>query len=84
MKHKGSFEDLQTMVRGVGREIIYAGTSGSAHQIKTSDGAVLNWYESTGTLQFQGKREAKCRLESDLETYTGSTPVPAAAQTPRI
>ncbi|MBS3963477.1 MAG: nucleotide-binding protein, partial [Methylomonas sp.] len=78
MKHKGSFEDLKTMVRGVGREIVSAGPSGNAHQIKTEDGAIVNWYESTGTVQFQGKPEAKSKLEADLATYTGTaTPVSA-------
>lgn len=81
MKHKGSFEDLKTMVRGVGREISSAGPSGNAYQIKTEDGAILNWYDSTGTVQFQGKQEAKARLEADLATYTGTTmaAVPVAA-----
>jgi predicted nucleotide-binding protein len=79
MKHKGSFEDLKIMVRGVGREITSAGMSGNAHQIKTEDGAILNWYESTGTVQFQGKQEAKAKLEADLATYTGtSTPATPA------
>lgn len=73
MKHKGSFEDLKTMVRGIGREITFSGVSGNAHQIKTEDGAILNWYESTGTVQFQGKQEAKAKLEADLATYTGTT-----------
>jgi len=80
MKHKGSFEDLKTMVRGVGREITSSGLSGNAYQIKTEDGAILNWYESTGTVQFQGKPEAKAKLESDLATYTGKpVAIPAAA-----
>lgn len=81
MKHKGSFEDLKTMVRGVGREITSAEPSGNAYQIKTEDGAILNWYESTGTVQFQGKPEAKSKLEIDLATYTGIAP-PASVPTP--
>jgi len=81
MKHKGSFEDLKTMVRGVGREITSAEPSGNAYQIKTEDGAILNWYESTGTVQFQGKPEAKSKLETDLATYTGIA-APASAPTP--
>jgi predicted nucleotide-binding protein len=78
MKHKGSFEDLKTLVRGVGREIISSGPSGNTHQIKTGDGAVLTWYQSTGTVQFQGAPEAKVKLEADLATYTG-TPSAASA-----
>ena len=81
MKHKGTFEDLKTLVRGVGREITHSGPSGSAHQIKTEDGAVLNWFESTGTVQFQGASEAKKKLEADLAAYTGS-PAPSSASPP--
>lgn len=35
MKHKGTFEDLKTMVRAIGRDIVQSGMSGTAHQIKT-------------------------------------------------
>lgn len=76
MKHKGTFEDLKTMVRGVGREISQSGPSGNAYQIKTTDGAVINWFESTGTVQFQGGQDAKEKLEADLCKYIG---VPAKA-----
>ncbi len=79
MKHKGSFEDLKTLVRGVGREIAHSGPSGSAHQIKTEDGAVINWYESTGTVQFQGAPEARKKLEADLATYTGKPSATASS-----
>jgi predicted nucleotide-binding protein len=83
VKHKGSFEDLQTMVRGVGREITSAGQSGNAYQIKTDDGAILNWYESTGTVQFQGKPEAKSQLEADLAAYTGKSQAPSVPIAPK-
>lgn len=82
MKHKGSFEDLKTMVRGVGREITQSGPSGATQQIKTSDGAVINWYESTGTVQFQGEKAAKQKLEQDLCTYTGAAPAAPVERAP--
>ncbi len=78
MKHKGTFEDLKTMVRAIGRDITQSGLSGTAQQIKTSDGAVINWYESTGTVQFQGGKDAKQKLEADLCKYTGVAPVTPA------
>jgi predicted nucleotide-binding protein len=77
MKHKGSFEDLKTMVRAVGREIAQSGTSGNAQQIRTTDGAIVNWFESTGTVQFQGAGEAKKSLQADLLKYTGGPPMVA-------
>lgn len=72
MKHNGSFEDLKTIIRGVGREIISDAPTDNGGQIKTSDGACLNWYKSTGTIQFQGKLEARSRLEEDLKKYTAT------------
>ncbi|HHW4679560.1 MAG TPA: TIR domain-containing protein [Xylella sp.] len=78
MKHNGTFEDLKMIVRSTGREITQSGPSGTTQQIKTSDGAVINWYESTGTIQFQGEKAAKQKLEQDLYTYIGAAPVERA------
>jgi len=77
MKHNGSFDDLQTVIRAVGFEISIAEDKGNFKQIKTSCGAIVNWYPSTKTLQFQGKPERKSKLENAMATYTG-TPVAAA------
>ena len=77
MKHNGSFEDLQAVVRAVGFEISTAEDKGNLKQIKTSCGAILNWYPSTKNLQFQGKPERKSKLENAMATYTG-TPVAVA------
>lgn len=74
MKHNGTFEDLKTMVSGVGREIIQSGPSGTTQQIRTSDGAVISWYNSTGTIQFQGDKNAREKLEQDLRMYTRTSP----------
>lgn len=82
MKHHGTFEDLKTMVSGVGREIIQSGPSGTAQQIKTSDGAVINWYETTGTVQFQGAKLAKDKLQHDLCKYTGAAPIASTENAP--
>ena len=71
MKHNGSFDDLQAIVRAVGFNIEFAGRKGNAQQIRTKEGAIINWYESTGKIQFQGKQEPKQRLESAIATYMG-------------
>jgi len=79
MKHNGSFDDLQAVVRAVGFEISKAEEKGNFKQIKTSCGAILNWFESTKTLQFQGKSERKNKLENAMATYTGSPVAVAVA-----
>lgn len=54
----GAFEGLEGLVREIG----YVGqwndiTDGK--QFKSRDGAIFNWYSSTGRLLFQGKKEAQ-------------------------
>ena len=72
MKHEGTFDDLQAIVRAVGFEIDAVEDKGNQKQIRTRDGAILNWFESTKSLQFQGKKEPKDKLENSIATYTGT------------
>ncbi len=71
MKHRGSFEDLQEIVKAVGFNISEIDDSGNQKQIRTDEGAILNWFSSTDTLQFQGKSIPKQRLQEGIGTYTG-------------
>jgi predicted nucleotide-binding protein len=71
MKHIGSFEDLKAIVRNVGFVIDVGGQRGHFKQIRTHDGAIVNWFESTGTLQFQGKQQAREKLEQAFSDYKG-------------
>ena len=76
MKYDGTFEDLQTVVRAVGFKIETVGDNGNTKQIRTKEGAILNWYPSTRTLQFQGQKAARDKLQASVAEYTeGSQPV---------
>jgi predicted nucleotide-binding protein len=79
MKHTGSFDDLQAIVRAVGFIIDESDDKGNCKQIRIRDGAIVNWFESTGTLQFQGKKIAKEKLENAIATYTGTPAAIAVA-----
>ena len=79
MKHTGSFEDLQTIVKAVGFVIDELDDKGNCKQIRTCDGAIVNLFESTGTLQFQGKKGPKEKLENAIATYTGNPAILAVA-----
>jgi len=62
----GAFEGLEGLVKEIG----YVGqwndiTDGK--QFKSRDGAILNWYFSTGRLLFQGKKEAQEKFQQLLE-----------------
>lgn len=64
-KFNGSFQDLQdkvllTGVAGEWKDL------GNQKQYKTVNGAVLNWWQSNKTIQFQGNKEAAVQLEDDF------------------
>ncbi|MCF8078630.1 MAG: nucleotide-binding protein [Desulfobacterales bacterium] len=72
MKHEGSLDDLQTIIRGCGFDIESVDEQEHCYQIRTKEGAICNWYRSTGTIQFQGKKEPKEKLLKAWGQYTGS------------
>ena len=76
MKHEGTLEDLQTIIRGCGFNIAEVKDQEHGHQIKTSEGAIVNWYTSTGTLNIQGKKVPKEKLIAAWDSYTGSSSTP--------
>ncbi len=84
MKHEGSLEDLQTIIRGCGFNIAEVKDQEHGHQIKTTEGAIVNWYSSTGTVNIQGKKAPREKLIAAWGSYTGTTSVPTegVADTP--
>lgn len=74
MNHTGTLEDLQTKIKGCGFTISEVKDQEHGHQIKTNEGAIVNWYTSTGKVQFQGKKAVKDRLEDAWGTYNGLAP----------
>lgn len=74
MKHSGSLDDLLTTVKGCGFSVEQVLDQEHCHQIRTVEGAIINWYPSKGTLVFQGQRAPRERLEAAWGTYTGAAP----------
>jgi hypothetical protein len=72
MKHDGTLDDLQTIINGCGFHISEVKNQENCHQIKTGEGAIVNWHPSTGTVNIQGKKQGKNRLTQAWGTYTGS------------
>ena len=73
MKHNGSLESLRDTILACGCNISEENELDNFYQIKTKEGAIINWYQSTGTLQFQGKKAPKEKLKNDWATYTGDS-----------
>lgn len=74
MKFEGLIDDLQTVVTGMGRNIISCSDKGNMHQIKTKEGETLNLFKN-GTLQVQANPAAKQKFEEDYGQYNGATPL---------
>jgi len=84
MKHNGTLDDIQTIIRSCGFNITETKNNENGYQIKTSEGAIVNWFSSsTGTVNIQGKKEPKARLTEAWQSYTGiiSPPVESTANT---
>lgn len=93
MKHHGTFDDLKILVCAVGFTIESEVDGEASKQIRTKEGAILNWYPSTHTLQFQGQKSSKEKLENSLAEYTKTThavrvaaplPSPKAPESPYV
>ncbi|BBA32186.1 uncharacterized protein sS8_0218 [Methylocaldum marinum] len=76
MKFKGTREDLIGKIRSLGYSFEERDIE-NALQIKTTDGAILNWYSSTGTVSYQGDPTASTRLKACLEPILGVSASPA-------
>lgn len=76
-KFKGSLDLLKEKVQACGCEGEWNDIE-HGHQFCGKDGAKLNWYPTTGTLQFQGTKEARTKLESAM---AGASPVGATSPT---
>ncbi|MFO2668700.1 nucleotide-binding protein [Legionella pneumophila serogroup 1] len=63
-KFEGSYQDIQDKVLQIGIEGIWKELSNGQKQYKTNDNAILNWWETSKTISFQGPETAKKRLES--------------------
>lgn len=62
-KYTGNFEKLKASLALIGGEW---DETQPGKKVLRRDGGVLNWYVSTGSLQFQGKLGAMQRLEGDV------------------
>ena len=67
----GTFEELQNAVSGQGCTGKWTDTA-NGKQFKTNDGGILNWFPSTGKINYQGSAPAKAKLQGSL----GAAPQP--------
>lgn len=65
---KGTHEEFNEIIVSLGIAGEWHEIS-NGYQFKTLDGATLNWFISTGRIQYQGKEQAKLQLQSKLELF---------------
>ncbi len=66
-KYHGEFSELETLVAGLGYHGEWA-DDGGKKVFRCDDDAILNWWPSTGTLQYQGPEDAKLKLQEAVST----------------
>lgn len=66
----GSFERLKGILQAVGG--VWHRQDSELCQLRLEDGAILNWFPSTGTVTFQGKPRAKALLQARVEAALAS------------
>ncbi len=74
-KFRGELSALQTCVHNLG----YIGewkVDNGKQLFRSEDGAVLNWWPSTGTIQVQGPREVRNKLQAVIEKELTGKPLP--------
>ena len=76
-KFRGDFAELETRVATLGYVGEWSEDNGK-RIFKSEDGAILNWWPSTGTMNVQGPRPARTKLEAILSgSLEGSPPANA-------
>jgi len=63
LRFNGSLKELQTLIADAGISGNWKEEGGEKQCFRSDDGAVVNWWPRTGTLQLQGRSDAKEAIE---------------------
>jgi hypothetical protein len=63
LKFRGTYAKLQKCVSRTGFDGEWSNLKDQQKQYRTTDGGILNWWRSTGTISFQGRESAARQLE---------------------
>lgn len=65
IKYRGSLEELKQMVSAISGTWTF--DENGKHTFRSEGGGIINWWTSSGTIQFQGQGAAKAVLERTLK-----------------
>jgi deoxycytidylate deaminase len=82
LRFTGTFEQLQEKLRDLNGQGEWLDLNENQKQFRHNDGGILNWYPSTGTINFQGRGDGVGKLVADVETaIVTSLKVPLPSKT---
>ncbi len=75
VRFTGTYAELRERLSSVGAAEGWSELNENQKQFRATDGGILNWYPSTGTITFQGPRDAKSKLESAVARCPSRLPI---------
>src|SRR6266704_762400 len=88
-KFEGTIEKLQMLISVAGLKGKWEDDGQGKHTFRSSDGGVLNWWESSGTVQLQGQEKARAKIGeaiaggATITSGEAAQPAMVAAQIPK-
>ena len=71
---KGTLDEFKTLARDAGVHGEWSEDGQGKHTFRAEEGGLLNWWPSSGTVQFQGTPAAKTALEEKLFDQVADSP----------
>ena len=65
-KFLGKIDELQKLIGDIGCDGEWEELPNQLYRFTSSEGAILNWYQTTKTVQFQGPKAPKSALEDQV------------------
>jgi predicted nucleotide-binding protein len=69
---RGTIDEFKNIISMVGLSGKWSEIS-NGYQFKANNGAILNWYSKTGTIQYQGKEYGKIEIQDKLNCFSSAT-----------
>ena len=66
-KFEGDINELEELLKQSGISGHWQDDGKGKHTFRNTEGGILNWWQNTGTLNFQGNAKAKAALETVFE-----------------
>jgi hypothetical protein len=68
LRFTGTYDGLRDKLAVLNGQGEWLDLNENQKQFRHTDGGILNWYPSTGTINFQGRGDVKVRLQTQVET----------------